>query len=359
MKPSAAPLRLVLSPVLLALMLGAAGFAAGWWLRPEVHAGVAPPSASGRDATPVSSAPESDEVGDPIEPIASGRARPVAGPSAPDPTIARARLAAWVEAGCPGGEGHEISQLLEAWSRGDAAGALAFVHGAPCFRGRSYAYRIPLAHLALADPDAMIAWIQRELPVELRDDVLARTVSHLGNLDPARAMALAVDATGDQAHVVTQALEKLTAADPEAARAWFERLDVATQKHGASDFAHEWLSRDRARAGAWCLAQQGQPWGPSVLRMLVRHLAHEAPAELPAVLALPGLPPDVPINALSYLGMSDPATALDIASRLPPDIVGVAVDQMFGTLFHESPDAAIELARGTIAPEALARHVRE
>jgi hypothetical protein len=263
-----------------------------------------------------------------------------------------------VAAGCPGGDAREISRLLEAWSAVQPWEALAFVHGAPQFRGRSYAYRIPLARLAEISPDEMLAWVRQELPDDMREDVMVRSLRHLGETRPDLAIELAVRHVPENPHLTSQMLEHLAARDPVAASDWFERLGTDARKASAADLALAWLRKDRARATAWCLAQQGQPWAGRVMRALADHLASTAPSELPAILASPGLSPELRLNAIRRLSDSEPALALELAAALPIEMSHTVVADMFEQLFLDSPDSAVELARSALAPEEFSRRVR-
>jgi hypothetical protein len=204
----------------------------------------------------------------------------------------------------------------------------------------------------------MLAWVRRELPDSLRDDVMARALRHLGESRPELAIGLAVRTVPQNTRLVAQMLEGLASRDLAAACDWFTRLDHDTRNASAADLAIVWLREDRSGATAWCLAQQGQPWATRVMRILADHLAGSAPAELPAILAHPGLTPEIRLNAIRRLGDSDPALALELAAALPPKMSRTVVADMFDRLFHESPDSAIELGRATLPSEEFSRRVR-
>ncbi len=354
--PAALP-RLALGPLLLAVALGTAGFAAGWMFRPETD-----PSPA---TTPLPPSRADSGAGDARMDAPTGSTRSRA-PSTPagaarlPPAQAHARLAAWVAAGCPRLEPMEVHTLLNAWSDAAPWDALAFVHGAPQFRGRTEAYRIPLTRIATVNPEAAAAWINRELTDPgIRGSVFEGVVRLTMVDHPETALELACGARTIPSYVVSQIVDRLAFKNPPAALAWFgQRLSEAERKSHASDLAKGWLRSDPVAARDWCLQQAGTPHGEGVLRALALDLAGRAPEELGLLFALPSLPLSTRISVLHEVGYSRPDVVLDHLPGLPAKEARGIFLGMFDSLFGEDPGAAVELGRSLLPPDVLHEHVR-
>lgn len=246
--PAALP-RLALAPLLLATVLGAAGFGAGWMFRSgAVDVPAAAPAPREEDRSSAARGPLSHES---TQPTHAGPAATRASPSGPAPAVAKARLTAWVAAGCPRGDADEITGLLEAWSRAEPWEALAFIHGAPQFRGRTYAYRIPLATLAAGSPAAALAWMQRELPdPPMRESVAEDVIHRLIRDHPHAAFEIARAELPSRTYLFSNTYSRLADTDPAAALAWFGRFTAQERGETVAELAQGWLAADRPAATA-------------------------------------------------------------------------------------------------------------
>ena len=354
--PAALP-RLALAPLLLATVLGAAGFGAGWMFRSgAVDVPAAAPAPREEDRSSAARGPLSHEA---TQPTHAGPAATRASPSGPAPVVAKARLTAWVAAGCPRGDADEITDLLEAWSRTEPWAALAFIHGAPQFRGRTYAYRIPLATLAAGSPAAALAWMQRELPdPPMRESVAEDVIHRLIRDHPHAAFVIARAELPSHTYLFSNTYGRLADTDPAAALAWFDRFTARERGETVAELAQGWLAADRPAATAWCLAQGDQPHAAGAVRALVEFLIRKDPAAVPAVLADPSVALPTRLLAVHRLGSSDPAIALELLPSLPRDEAASAFASMFDSLFSEDPASAIDLGRSLLTADALAQHVR-
>lgn len=355
--PAALP-RTALGPLLLAVTLGSAGFAAGWMYRAESDPSSAATSApsSHTDGVAAGDVPADMSLASTDAPPRAARA----GPANLTAAQARERLSAWVAAGCPQLEPPEFYRLLETWSASSPWDVLAFVHGAPQFRKRTDAYQVPLAHIAADSPTAAAAWISRELTDPGTRDTVLNGVIQLTMADhPGAALELSRGAASVHSYMVSQMVNRLAFRDPAAALAWFEqRFSDAERANHADDLAEGWLRADPAAARRWCLEQAGAPHAERVLRTLAVHLAEQAPGELDAVFSLPSFTTAAKVSVLHEVGNSRPDVVLDHLSMLPAENARTVFLGMFETLFTEDPGAALEVGRSLVPADVLNRRVR-
>lgn len=353
--PAALPC-LAPAPLLLATALGAAGFGAGWLFRSgAVDVPAAAPAPREEVRSTAAREPLSHEA---TQPTQAGPAATRASPSGPAPAVAKARLAAWVAAGCPRGDVDEITGLLEAWSRAEPWEALAFIHGAPQFRGRTDAYQIPLGMLAAESPAAALGWMQRELPDPSMRKSVAEDVIHCLIRDhPQAAFEIARAELPSRSYLFSNTYGRLADTDPAAALAWFGRFSAEERGVTVAELAQGWLAADRLAATTWCLAQGDQPHAAGAVRALVEFLIRNDPAAVSTLLADPSIALPTRLFAVHRLGSSDPAIALELLPSLPRKEAASAFASMFDSLFSEDPASAIDLGRSLLTADALARHV--
>ncbi|MBE2215661.1 MAG: hypothetical protein IAE82_17445, partial [Opitutaceae bacterium] len=343
----------------LATALGPVGFAAGWWMRADPAGSGTPAPASPEIATePASATGKRASQDGPTQPTRSGPDGVAAKPSEPDPVVARTRIMAWVEAGCPGRNSDEIHRLLRAWARAEPWAALQFIHQAARFRERTDAYVIPLTVLMGSDSVAATAWMRRELSDpgirrSVVEDVVTRTMDEW----PAAAFALA-QAELPRSHYASRSFRLLATRDPVAALAWYDQAEPEERTARAAALASGWLATDRAAATAWCHAQQSQPHGDAVMRALIGHLADQDPPAAVALLRDGPVSEATRREAVQELSYRHPDLALELIPFLPVEDGRRSFASMFDRLFSEDPDAAVELGRSILGPGQLAAQVR-
>lgn len=266
----------------------------------------------------------------------------------------RGYLERWVAAECPDKNLGCARECLRRWAEHDADAALAFVHASPRFAQRNSAYAIPLGIIGRKEMPRVIGWMRGNLPEVDRSAVGECVIGDIMREYPRQAMELAVaDEIPIPAYCFTQIMQMMARVSIADAQQMFTDLPESEKTAAADGFAMALARNDPKGAVAWCMQQQGAPYGQSTMEAVFRTIAQTAPAELPALFDLHGaqLSEDILRSTMYFATSQNPAVAIEIMQKLPPEKRQRYGSDIVLALFDTDADQAVAAA-SVLLPEA-------